>query len=179
MPCQPEGTVVLRRPLSGLFVSVALRVISHAPDLKPSDNVISFVRRTADVLLSEHGHVPHAMKNITVRLDEELIDELELEADEHGVSRSEYIRNTLVTRDEHDDTRDEYEQEITDLKERINELETENERMRNEKRLILEQREENTELVEYVQEERELQQRREERLDAPVWRRAKWWLVGR
>ncbi|MFC6907250.1 ribbon-helix-helix protein, CopG family [Halalkalicoccus tibetensis] len=119
------------------------------------------------------------MKNITVRLDEELIDELELEADEHGVSRSEYIRNTLVTRDEHDDTRDEYEQEITDLKERINELETENERMRNEKRLILEQREENTELVEYVQEERELQQRREERLDAPVWRRAKWWLVGR
>jgi TolA-binding protein len=133
----------------------------------------------ADALLSEHGRVHHAMKNITVRLDEDLIDELEREADEHDVSRSEYIRNTLATRDEHDATHDEYEQEINDLKKQIDELETENERMRNEKRQILEQREENTELVEYVQEERKLQQRREERLDAPVWRRAKWWLVGR
>jgi hypothetical protein len=49
---------------------------------------------------------------------------------------------------------------------------------------------EHTELVEYVQEERSIQQRREarreqerererERENAPAWRRAKWWLLGR
>ena len=49
---------------------------------------------------------------------------------------------------------------------------------------------EHGELVEYVQEERSLQQRREERRErerqrererenAPAWRRAKWWLFGR
>ena len=35
------------------------------------------------------------------------------------------------------------------------------------------------ELVAYSQEERELDHRRQERMDAPVWRRAKWWLLGR
>jgi Arc/MetJ-type ribon-helix-helix transcriptional regulator len=38
---------------------------------------------------------------------------------------------------------------------------------------------EHGELVEYVQEERSIQERREERRDAPAWRRAKWWLLGR
>lgn len=32
-------------------------------------------------------------------------------------------------------------------------------------------------LHEYVEQERELQRRREERRDAPTWRRAKWWVV--
>lgn len=36
-----------------------------------------------------------------------------------------------------------------------------------------------TELVEYVEGERALQQRREERRDAPLWTRAKWWVFGR
>ena len=35
------------------------------------------------------------------------------------------------------------------------------------------------EIVTYVEEERRLRQRREERRDAPVWTRAKWWLFGR
>jgi Arc/MetJ-type ribon-helix-helix transcriptional regulator len=38
---------------------------------------------------------------------------------------------------------------------------------------------EHGELVEYVQEERSIQERQEERRDAPAWRRAKWWLLGR
>ena len=38
---------------------------------------------------------------------------------------------------------------------------------------------EHGELVEYVQEERSIQERERERRDAPVWRRAKWWLLGR
>ena len=35
------------------------------------------------------------------------------------------------------------------------------------------------ELVEWAAEEKTLAERREERLDAPAWRRAKWWLFGR
>lgn len=35
------------------------------------------------------------------------------------------------------------------------------------------------ELVEYVERERDLQRRREERQDAPAWTHAKWWLFGR
>ncbi|MFC6724988.1 hypothetical protein ACFQE1_11520, partial [Halobium palmae] len=35
------------------------------------------------------------------------------------------------------------------------------------------------ELVTYVEEERSLQERREAARGAPVWRRAKWWFLGR
>lgn len=38
------------------------------------------------------------MQNVTVRLREELIDRLDDEADERGVSRSEYIRDILDER---------------------------------------------------------------------------------
>lgn len=64
-----------------------------------------------------------AMQNVTVRLPLRLLAELEREADQHGVSRSEYIRDTLATRDEHERTqrecdrlRAEYEREIAALK---------------------------------------------------------------
>lgn len=108
------------------------------------------------------------MKNITVRLDEEMIEELEQEADEHGRTRSEHIRTTLATRHEHNEHADEQ-------KRRIEDLERENERLRNEKRLIVEQREEHTELVNAVKEERSLAKRK---ANASVLTRAKWWLVG-
>jgi hypothetical protein len=45
--------------------------------------------------------------------------------------------------------------------------------------MILEQREENQDLVRYVEEERAIQQRREARRDAPLWRRARWYVFGR
>lgn len=54
-------------------------------------------------------------------------------------------------------------------------LEQENERLRREKRLILEQREEHTELVRAVESERSLAERK---ASAGVLTRAKWWLVG-
>ena len=40
------------------------------------------------------------MQNLTLRLEEEKIDELDKEADEAGVSRSEYIRRILSRRHE-------------------------------------------------------------------------------
>lgn len=55
------------------------------------------------------------MNSITVRLPIELIEELESEADDLGVSRSEYIRETL--QDRHD--AEELREEVSDLRERL------------------------------------------------------------
>jgi len=67
------------------------------------------------------------MQNVTVRLPESLTDELDAEADEQDVSRSEYIRETLQNRHEADELRE----EVSDLRdrldareERVSELET-------------------------------------------------------
>lgn len=38
------------------------------------------------------------MKPVTIRLDEELVDELDGEADERGTNRTEYVRNILRNR---------------------------------------------------------------------------------
>ena len=61
-------------------------------------------------------------------------------------------------------------------------LKRENDRLQNRVRKLIDAREEHTELVEYVEEERLDRQRerehREQRRGAPAWRRAKWWLLG-
>ena len=63
-----------------------------------------------------------AKESITIRLEGELIDRLEAEADDDGVSRSEYIRQILREQGE----RRELEEEIDTLRER---LETREERI--------------------------------------------------
>ena len=98
------------------------------------------------------------MQQITLRIREDTLEALDEEAEERGVSRSEHIRDILDSRDD------------------VEDLRTEVERLRREKRQILEQREEATELVRYVEDELE---RRERRDTAPVWTRARWWLLGR
>jgi len=108
------------------------------------------------------------MEQITLRVPADTLAALDDDADEHGVSRSEYIRDVLESRHEHTENTDE-------LRERVDELETELERVREEKRLILQEREEKKELARYAETEREREQQRRE---APAWRRAKWWLVG-
>jgi cell shape-determining protein MreC len=57
-------------------------------------------------------------------------------------------------------------------------LETENQRLRNEKQTILNQRKENQELVEYMKKERELQIQERERRQQPVWVRLRQWVFG-
>lgn len=103
------------------------------------------------------------MDPVTVSLTDEQIDLIEGLATDDGpcTNRSEAMRMII----------DQY----TEIKT----LERENERLRNEKRTLIRDREEEAELVEYVEEERSLRQRRENRQDAPAWRRAKWWLLGR
>ena len=67
---------------------------------------------------------------------------------------------------------------ITDAQ-RVDELETENDRLRREKQALINQRDENRELVEYVEGERELQKMERERRNAPLWRRIEWFVFGR
>lgn len=108
------------------------------------------------------------MRNITVRLVEMLIEKLESEADERGKIQSENICNTFATHHEHA----EYEQQLSKYEQRIKKLETENERLRSEKRLIIEQHEENAELGQYVEEERSWH-------EDELFTRMGWWTFGK
>ena len=80
--------------------------------------------------------------------------------------------------DESSDAPDERDELVDELRERIDALETENERLHRERRQLLEQRDEHTELVRYAETERLVQERREARRGAPVWRRAWRWVFG-
>jgi Arc/MetJ-type ribon-helix-helix transcriptional regulator len=65
-------------------------------------------------------------KPTTVRLQEELIDRLDQEADDRGLSRSDYIRQILRERHETDELRQEIEQlrdRLETREERVTELE--------------------------------------------------------
>lgn len=72
------------------------------------------------------------------------------------------------------DSRHEYEH----LTERVDDLEIENDRLRRQLAATNQRIDEHQELVEYVEEERRDRQRDRERRNAPVWRRAKWWVLG-
>jgi hypothetical protein len=67
-------------------------------------------------------------------------------------------------------------QELDACRERVADLEQQVERLGREKRLILEQREEHSQLVRAVEEQRTLEQ---ERAQAGLATRARWWLFGR
>lgn len=100
------------------------------------------------------------MPRITVTLEDEQAALLEEKTGEGGPydSKSEAVRSFIT----------EYER----LSERVDDLERENERLRSEKRLILEQREENTELARYVEDELSYR-------EAGLGTRMKWWLFGK
>lgn len=83
------------------------------------------------------------------------------------------LHNELTTLQE------EHKKELDRLQAEIEECNQTIQRLENEKRTLINSREEHTELVRYVEKERELQRRDEQREDAPVWRRAKWWVFGR
>lgn len=115
------------------------------------------------------------MEAITVRLEESTLESLDDEASEYGCTRSEHVREVIRARDEHDRIRNEYEMKLSEYENEIEDLERENERLRREKRLVLEQREEHTELVDTVKEEQSLAKRKAE---AGLWTKTKWALFG-
>lgn len=99
------------------------------------------------------------MPRLTVSIDEEDIAYIEENVEDSGEydSKSAFVRTCIR---EH------------------NRLAEETDRLRREKRQILAQRDENRELVEYVNDRREQEQRERERRHAPVWKRAKYWVFG-
>lgn len=108
------------------------------------------------------------MDPITLRLPTDTLDEVDREANEKGLSRAEYLREIVEKRHVDDETLTDYESEVERLRSDVA-------RLQNEKRQILEQREEHTDLVRAIERE---QSREDRRAQAGVLTRAKWWLVG-
>ena len=109
------------------------------------------------------------MKRVTVSLEEEYVEAIEEFQEANDLdSRSEAVRRLL---DAYEDLNADYEE----LHKQYEEAQTEAERLRNEKRLILKDREEKQELVEYVEEERTVEQRWRE---AGLATRLRWKVFG-
>jgi hypothetical protein len=109
------------------------------------------------------------MGRITFTADaqhEEIVDQVQAE---DGVESQSAAVRECITRYA------DLQQRESDLRNQVDELETELDRVRNEKRLLLEEREEKAELVKYVQQERTAEQRWRE---AGVGTRLKWRLFG-
>lgn len=97
---------------------------------------------------------------ISIRFDDDQLEEIDTYAENEGVTRSQYIRDAVGAHEQLADCR------------------RENERLRRERRQILDQREERNELVRYAESEREAAERREQRRHANILRRTWWKLAG-
>jgi predicted DNA-binding protein len=104
------------------------------------------------------------MEQITLRIPTDTLEEVDAEADEEGKTRSEYLRDVIDSRHEHERLQTEVEQ-----------LRTEVERKERRVEAVLEQREEHTELVRAVEREQSLQERKAK---AGIVTRVKWWATG-
>jgi hypothetical protein len=100
------------------------------------------------------------MQQLTVRVDDETGEAIAERASDSDTSQSEAVR------------------ELLRLGIDYGRLQAEAEDLRRQLQAVNRRESEHQELVEYVQEEREIQARREERETAPVWRRARYWVFG-
>ena len=106
------------------------------------------------------------MQQIAVKIPDDTAEMLsEYSALHHDGNRSESVRELLAKGLRYD--------EDTDV------LETERDRLRRELRARNSRESDVEEIAEFAKRERAIQERREERRNAPAWRRAKWWLLGR
>lgn len=101
------------------------------------------------------------MKSVSTRLDTETVQDVRETAEARDVSMAEVLRELVQKGLDYDD------------------VVTENERLRRRVQTLIEQREEHSDLVEYVEAERELQRQERERRNANAIERAKWWVFGR
>ncbi|WP_254547486.1 ribbon-helix-helix domain-containing protein [Halomarina pelagica] len=104
------------------------------------------------------------MQQITVRLPERTLAEVDREAAKAGASRSEYIREVLASRDDSP----EHEQEVEGLR-------TEVDRLRRQLAAANSRIDASNELVRAVEREQSLAERKAQ---AGLVTRAKWWLTG-
>jgi hypothetical protein len=115
------------------------------------------------------------MEPITLRIESDTLEEIDDEAEQSDQTRAEYLREVIGNRHRHEQIQAEHEEILRDYEQKVDELETELDRVHSEKRLILEQREENEKLVNYVETEKTLT---EKKAQAGVLTRTKWWLTG-
>ena len=123
------------------------------------------------------------MEKISISLRDEQLQHVAEREENKNETRSEAVR-TLVDRGmnaaEHEEKLRGRMEELERKKdEEIEQLRTEIDRLQRERRQILEQREENQELVRFAEEQRSLVSEQRDRRNEPVWRRAKWWVLGR
>lgn len=132
------------------------------------------------------------MPRLTITITDRQSDLLDEKTGDNGEyeSKSEAVRDFIQAYEHRRDYKREHDWELA-LRERenerlreayeqqIDELERENERLRQQLAARNAREDDVGEIVEYVEQERELQRRREQRRDAPIWRRAKWYVFGR
>lgn len=111
------------------------------------------------------------MPTLSLRMDGELIESLDEEADERDVTRSQYIRNILESRHEADELRQE-----------LDALQAQHDELQRQLAATNRRQEDVGELVEYVREEQQLQRERRDlelrRAEANILTRWKWKLTG-
>lgn len=107
-----------------------------------------------------------------MRVSEATLAELDAEAEEVATSRSEHIREVLESRHDHDEHDCVPRAEFEDLESEHERLQDDLERLRREKRQILDQREENRQLRRYVEDEKTWH-------EAALWTRLKWYVRGK
>lgn len=122
------------------------------------------------------------MDPITLRLPTNTLEKIDQEAEQGNLSRAEYLREIVEHRHVDDEILDEYNENLTEYKEKLSDCEHELEevqdeldRVHNEKRQLLELREEHTDLVRAVQSERSIQERRAKASLLTRWR---WAITG-
>lgn len=115
------------------------------------------------------------MQRVTFKLEESALEEIDDEADDDDVSRSQHLRNIIHSRheaerlrDELEDLRDEYEGKLQEARNRAKALNRENEQV--------------DELAKFAEREQSIQVKREiredKRSEAGLLTRASWWLTG-
>lgn len=129
------------------------------------------IRQASDVA-SYHRRLTTAVRNLTVpRLSITIPPELDDRLAELSGESGPYESKADAVR------------ELTRSGERLPEVERERDALRDQLAATNARADDVGELVEYVEEERRIQRRREERErereSAPVWRRAAWWVFGR
>ena len=101
------------------------------------------------------------MEHVAARVPEATVDEIREIQDVNDCSHSEAVRELLRRGTEYE------------------RLQRERDSLQNQLNTLAGKERAVEDLVRYREREESLEERREERRDAPAWRRAKWWLFGR
>lgn len=115
------------------------------------------------------------MDPITLRLPTDTLTEIDEEAKQKGLSRAEYLREIVENHHVDDKILSEYKGKLANYEREVEQLQTDVERLQNEKRTILDQREEHTELVQTIERQQSLAERKAK---AGLLTKTKWALFG-